>query len=64
MSDVEIRYCTDGVVAASVRDHHARLIADVAWTAGGGWRCSACPGRSCEHIAAVVDVTSKRREVA
>lgn len=54
---VQIRFCSDGVISATVRGDSG--IYDVRWTRNQGWTCPcACRGR-CSHVEAVSAVTMR-----
>jgi hypothetical protein len=55
---VQVKFCTDGIVAASVLGDHG--IYDIRWNRLTGWSCS-CPSwhRRCTHVEAVAGVTMK-----
>lgn len=56
---VQILFCSEGVIAASVRGDSGPIY-DVRWSSNLGWGCT-CPhfGHECSHVQAVRSVTMR-----
>jgi uncharacterized Zn finger protein len=55
---VQIMFCTEGVVTARVRGDSGPIY-DVRWSRMAGWDCTCAAYRSCTHIEAVAQVTTR-----
>jgi uncharacterized Zn finger protein len=55
---VQITFATDQIIAARVRGDSGPIY-DVRWSRMAGWDCTCAAYRSCTHIAAVAQVTTR-----